>query len=507
MKILSTFQIKALDQETIHRQQISSLELMERAAHTVFVELTGLHSSRSVHFDILCGAGNNGGDGLVLARMLYEAGYGVDVYLLKQETYSSDNAANQKYLEALGIKIQFFEPRDKIVFGQDTVVIDALFGIGLSHSLDKEWSILFKSITESSATVISIDVPSGLFADRSNGKDTPVVQADITYTFQAPKMALLQPENAKYSGNVICLDIGLDQGTIDEMSSHLYYTTLADCQKIIPKTNRFAHKGTFGHVLVIGGSYGKIGAVVISSKAALRTGCGLVSVHTPSCGYSVIQTAFVEAMVLPCKDEKLLTDFPDQANGYSAIAIGPGMGTDDVTVTGFGNFLRNFQKSEEGGKSLVIDADALNILSANPSLLDYLPKNSVLTPHPKELSRLIGSWEDDFEKLNKVKDFANQYQVIVVVKGANTVIVLPNGNIHFNSTGNPGMATGGSGDVLTGVIASLIAQGFSSEQAAILGVFLHGKAGDHAARSIHPKSMIASDIIAYISSSWKEIHN
>lgn len=509
MKILSASQIRTLDQETIKRQRISSLELMERASHAVFVELTDLYSSMSVSFEILCGGGNNGGDGLAIARMLHRSGHDVRVYLLKQEKYSPDNIANQRRLMELNVEIYPLEFGAQVSLKENSVVIDALFGTGLSRPLGKEWQVLFDVVKESSATVISVDLPSGLFTDQPNDQQTPVIYADITFTFQVPKFSLLQPDNVPYFGEVKYLDIGLDQATIEEMESHLYFTTLSDCQKIVPNVNRFAHKGTFGHVLVIGGSYGKIGAVTLSSKSALRTGCGLVSVYAPSCGYSIIQTAFPEAMVLPSEDEKELLSFPDKIEHYSAVAIGPGLGTDPVTGEGFGTFLKSIHDGRAGGKGtpLVIDADALNILSAEPSLLDSLPHKSILTPHPKELSRLIGSWEDDFDKLNKVKGFADRYGIIVVVKGANTAVVLPNGEIHFNSTGNPGMATGGTGDVLTGMIASLLAQGFSAEQSAMLGVFLHGKAGDHATKSTHPKSMIASDIIASISSAWKEVYN
>lgn len=509
MKILSADQIKTLDQETIRRQGITSLALMERAAQAVVARLKTQYAVWEGRFVVLCGAGNNGGDGLAIARMLYLEGHEVAVYVLKQARYSADNLANQKRWVEKGKDVHFFSPMDRIDLLPDDMVIDALFGVGLSRPLEQEWNAFFGLISDRVAEVVSIDVPSGLFCDRPNDEGTPVMRADVTYTFQAPKLSLLQPDNALYSGEIFCLDIGLDTEAMDMMDSPFYYTTLIDCQTFVPKVNRFAHKGTFGHVLVLGGSYGKIGAVVLCSKAALRAGCGLVSVYTPACGYSVVQSAFPEAMVLPCGDERVLSGFPTDLSAYQAFAVGPGLGTASSTTQGFREFIKGLRagslQEAERKRCVVLDADALNMLSADPSLLEHIPEKTILTPHPKELSRLIGHWTNDFEKLEKVRGFAQRLQAIVIVKGANTAVVFPNGEVHFNSTGNPGMATGGAGDVLTGIIASLAAQGFTPEHAAVLGVFLHGRAGDLAADALGTRGMIAGDIVAFLQPAWKEM--
>lgn len=504
MKILSASEMKTADNQTVIKEQIESVDLMERASMALFEQLQKDFDIQDTLFSIVCGSGNNGGDGLALARIIEQNGGAVNVYLLKSQKYSKDNFINQQRLESLNIPIRFFDLDENLEISKHSVVIDALFGYGLSRGLDFEWKNIIKQINSTDNFVVSVDLPSGLLPDSVSDKNHPIVKATKTYTFQSPKLALLLPENAIYSGEFEVLDIQLDKGSIEEIQTNYFYTTLEDIRQKTINPNRFSHKGTFGYSLIIGGSYGKIGAVVLSSKAALKTGCGLVTAYVPKCGYTVLQAAFPEAMTLTDVEDNFITEFPKDIAQFSAIGIGVGMDTKPETQKAFIRFLEDISKNQKQTK-LVLDADALNILSQNKDALRFLPENTIITPHPKELERLIGSWKSDFEKLEKAMSFTKEFKLILVIKGANTCVVLPNGEFHFNATGNWGMATGGSGDVLTGIITSLLAQGYSSENATILGVFLHGLSADLQVKSIHKKSLIASDIVNGISQAWNTI--
>ncbi|WP_140936688.1 NAD(P)H-hydrate dehydratase [Sphingobacterium lumbrici] len=501
MKVLSATQMRQMDTLTLQTEGIASIDLMERASQALFAQLKKDFDLVNTPIVIFCGPGNNGGDGLALARLLHDAGYHAFIYLLTHHNYSSDNIINQKRLLNKGIPFEKIDLTSVINISASVLIIDAFFGYGTSKPLSSEWGKIIDHINSQSNTIVAIDVPSGLISDAHIGQHNPIIKADYTYTFQSPKLCLLLPENAPYTGEVIVLDIALDQLALKELDTQYYYTLLEDITGVIPKFNRFAHKGTFGHAFIAGGSFGKIGAIVLSCKAALKTGCGLVSSYIPTCGYTILQSSFPEAMTITDKDTNSLSTVPEYLLSYSSIAIGMGMGTDKKAQQSLFLLLRKLSK-QKNTTPLIVDADALNILAMHQEWLNLLPLFSILTPHPKELERLIGSWEHDLEKLQKVLTFSNTYKVITIIKGANTAVVFPNGEIHFNSTGNWGMATAGSGDVLSGMLASLLAQRFSPQDAARVGVFLHGLASDLAIRTIHPKSLIASDIIEHISSAW-----
>lgn len=501
MKILSASELKFIDEQTILIEGIQSVDLMERASWALYEQLKRDFNTKNHQFSIVCGSGNNGGDGLALARILNQNGGQVKVYLHKNHKYSKDNLINQNRLKELNIPIRFFELNQNLDLSNQSIVIDCLFGYGLSRPLDQEWRNIITQINQH--VVIAVDLPSGLIADSTTDKSYPIVKATKTYTFQTPKAALLLPENSPYSGEIEVLDIGLNQKAIEQIQTSCFYTSLSDIQEKIFTPNRFSHKGTFGHSLIIGGSYGKMGAVVLAGKSTLKTGCGLVTTFIPQCGYQIMQTAFPEAMVLTDTNSEHLINFPKDISSFSAIGIGIGMGTHPKTQIGFIEFLKQCSHKPK----LVLDADALNILAQQPNTLSLLPENTIITPHPKELERLIGSWKNDFEKLKKATELAQKLRIIVVIKGAYTAIVLPNRQIHFNPTGNWGMATAGSGDVLTGIITSLLSQGYIPENAAVIGVFLHGLAADCQIQHIHKKSLIASDIIDGISAAWKVVMN
>lgn len=495
MNILTSSQLKEADARTLAGQRLTSWQLMERAATALFESLktdVDIYTSR---FVILCGPGNNGGDGLALARMIYSSGGQASVFLLDSPSYSDDNRQNREKLGEVPLSV--IDLHSRLVFPEGCIIIDALFGYGLNRLLDPEWASLIDQVNTSGRRVFAVDMPSGLLADTPTDVYAPVVKAEMVYTFHSPKKALLLPENSSRAENFKIIPIGLEEGMPETKE---YYITAGNLKGVIKRPSRFSHKGTFGHTLIIGGSYGKTGAVILASRAALKTGCGLVTACVPRCGYNPLQTALPEVMVIPSPEEEYLGAFPHEIRHFSAIGVGTGMGTSAPTETAFLQFL------ETGNlPPLVLDADALNLLSRNPAYLAKLPENSILTPHPKELERITGTWRNDFEKLAMVQRLSSELGAIVVIKGANSAIVFPDGTIAYNSTGNYGMAKGGSGDILTGMISSLLAQGYSPKQSVLLGVFLHGLAGDLAREAHGSRGMTATDIIQAVPGAWREI--
>lgn len=492
MKILSAEQVKAADLFTIENEPISSIDLMERAAGQCVLWLRNKYPN-PIKYAIFCGHGNNGGDGLAIARQLHQLGEEVVIYLDKnRQDHSPDFAVNLKRATENGLQIENF-PKDII---PDAIVIDALFGLGLSRPIEGKIAEVIELVNKSPHEVVSIDLPSGLAADIP--LDGPVVNADFTLTFQQPKLNLLLPTYGKYTGEIHILDIGLHPNFISNVQSQHYYTNIQEAKKLYLKRSKFAHKGSFGHALIIAGSKGKMGAAVLCTKACLKSGAGLVSTHCPTEGLAILQTTVPEAMVLCNPGKEFIEPFEGLPSDYGAMAIGPGLGQADVTAA----FLKTFV-TKYADTPIVIDADALNILSNNKDLIPLLRPSSILTPHPKEFERLVGPYSSENEKLDKLRNLAVSQKLIVVLKGAHTCIALPKGELHFNSTGNPGMATAGSGDVLTGIICGLLAQGYPAENAAIFGAYLHGSAGDLAAERHGMESMIASEIIEHLGKAYQ----
>jgi len=491
MKVFTVPQIRAWDAYTIAHEPISSLQLMERASSAFVKWFCERFDDRRPIF-IVCGMGNNGGDGLVISRLLLHKGYSVQVIIVRLSVQgSADFEANLIRVSPLTSVQWVSHQRDLPDFAQNAIVIDALLGSGLSRPAQGLVAEIIQRINASPVTVVAVDIASGLFADLANAASDAIIQPDYTISFQCPKLAFVQPQLADYVGEWHVVPIGLAADYAESTPSpyHFTTTTLIHSFGIANRRKKYAHKGSFGHALLIGGSYGKIGAIVLSSKACLRSGVGLLTVQTPRCGYDILQTSLPEAMALPDWHWMVNTAVPD-IEGYSAIGIGPGLGKDPLTLSLLQTLLPKLRQPT------VFDADALNLMSEHRELLPLLPPNAILTPHPKEFQRLLGrAWKDDFEKLSLLQSFAQQYQVIVCLKGAHTAVALPDGTIYFNSTGNPGMATGGSGDVLTGIITGLLTQGIPPHQAAIFGVYQHGAAGDRAANKCTQPALIASDII------------
>ena len=492
LKILNTSEIREWDAFTIKNEPITSIALMERAC-IAFVQWFTNYFDQRKRVGVVCGTGNNGGDGLGIARLLTEMGYPVKVWVVKGNE-SEDFQINRQRLAEPSMEISK-KPDDQI-FDTCDVIIDGIFGSGLSRTPEGIYAEVIQCINNANAVTIAIDIPSGLFADQHT-KGISVL-ADYTVTFQAPKLAFLLPENADKVGKWTVVDIGLSKTFLKDSTSKNFWVEKKWVAKQLPVRKKFAHKGDFGKALLIAGSFGKMGAAVLGARAAMKSGVGLLTVHVPRCGYTIIQSTVPEAMATVDEDEKCFTSVSVE-DDFSAIRLGPGLGKDAKTVKGLEVLLNDTKVP------LVIDADGINLLAGNSNLLHLLKEDSILTPHTGELQRLIGDWNDDFQRLEKSKAFASQIKCVLVIKGANTSIVSPDGRVFFNSSGNPGMATAGSGDVLTGIIMSLRAQGVSALEAAIVGVFVHGYAGDLAAWETGQASLTASDIIDSLPSAFKQI--
>ena len=487
-KILNAKQLLEADKITIKNKNISSLELMEHASKLCFEWIHNRLQGNPLPIHVFCGIGNNGGDGLVISRMLKKYGYNINVYIVNfSKKRSNDFLTNYDRLKELGLWPKTINSEENFpVINENDMVIDAIFGIGLNRNPKGIAKKTIKHINQSNAYVLSIDMPSGLFVSKTISDKESVIKAFQTLTFETPKLAFLLPENNDFSVNTEIILIGLDKKFIKKQKSDFYTTEKQDILNKYKFRSKFSHKGNFGHSLIIGGSFGKIGAVTLASKACLKVGSGLVTAYIPKCGYNILQTSIPEIMVeVDSENEIEHFNFKTKPN---CIGIGVGMGTSYKTEKAFENFLKNNKVP------LVIDADAINLLSKNKSLLKFIPKGSILTPHPKELKRLIGKWKNDYEKLEKIKDFSLKNNLILILKGYNTAIAYKN-KIYFNQTGNPALATAGSGDVLTGLITGLLAQGYTSLNASIIAVYLHGKTADIALNNQVYETFLASDII------------
>jgi ADP-dependent NAD(P)H-hydrate dehydratase / NAD(P)H-hydrate epimerase len=503
MKLFKSDQIRQIDEITIKEEPIASIDLMEKAA----IQLLRWYIprfERSRRIFIFSGPGNNGGDGFALARLLEAERYEPHVFYVDfTEKTSEDWNKNFLRLKSEN-KVQVNNLADTDQFpsiSSGDVIIDAIFGSGLTRKVENLAAKVIKLINNTDSTTISIDVPSGLFGEDNTMNDYGnIISADYTLSFQFPKISFMFAENTDYLGEWVVLPIGLSSKAIRNTISPYVFLERGDVAPLLKKRNKFDHKGIFGHGLIFSGSFGKMGAAILSAEAALRTGAGLITCHVPSCGVSIIQSAIPEAMVEPDRNEKHLSEIGNTAI-FSAVGIGPGIGTEPESQRALYRLL------EECKKPMVIDADALNILSLNRGWFSLIPENAILTPHPMEFERLAGSTDNSYNRLKRQIEFSKEHKCIIVLKGANTSITTPEGNVYFNSTGNPGMATGGSGDVLTGIILSLLAQGYRPEDAAVTGVYIHGLAGDIASNELCQESIIASDITKSLAKAFNKIRD
>lgn len=498
MKIFSAEQTHRTDQFTIENEPIASIDLMERAATTFVRWLMDHYKSKSKVY-VFCGTGNNGGDGLAVSRILISKGWQVIPFTVKASGKKSPNCEiNLKRLQEL-VEVKNIEKEEdlSLELSSKDIVIDAMFGSGLARPVKGIYAYVIDLINNSRASVVSIDVASGLFCD-AHSEEGEIIKADHIVTFQLPKLAFFMPENSPYVGSWHVVDIGLSRAFIAKEPSDYYYLQRSYVRKLLKPREKFAHKVSFGRIMLITGSFGKMGAAVLSTKASLRAGAGLVTAHLPGCGYSIMQTAVPEAMVSVDINERYIFSVPDLSK-YSALGIGPGLDQHVETYDVLHRILDQYKKP------VVLDADALNIMAEHRELLQIIPERSILTPHPGEFKRLAGTWANDFERLEKQIAMSKEYKIFIILKGHYTSVSSPDGKVYFNSTGNAGMATGGSGDVLTGILTGLLGQGYLPGAAAVLGVYLHGLAGDMAAGMLGEESLIASDIIDYLSDAFNRL--
>lgn len=489
MKIPNIQGARNADTYTIENEPISSVDLMERAATQIYFWLVKNLKSKEVSIKIFCGMGNNGGDGLVLARLLASNDIYAQVYIVHvSESFSHDCGLNYERLKEIPEVPMYdiFSAEDFPKISDDDIVVDALFGSGLSRPLEGLAAEMVNHINDNQAVRIAIDIASGLNGDSIGGQGA-IVRADYTVSMQFPKMAFLYPENEPFVGKWEVLDIKIHPDYIENVETVNFYTNADVVRPLLHKRGKHSHKGTFGHALLIAGSTGKTGAAMLASESCLRSGVGLLTAHLPKSAMLPLQVYLPEAMISVDKSNDCFSQLPD-LQGYDAVGVGPGLGNAKETANALKHLI------QEVKVPMVLDADALNIISENKTWLSFLPARTVITPHPKEFERLFGKTDNSQQRLELQREMSQKHNIIIVLKGANTAITFPSGRCFFNSTGNPGMATAGSGDVLTGIILSLMAQHYTPEEAAVIGVYMHGRAGDKAAAQLGQEVMIASDI-------------
>ncbi len=498
LKILSREQVREADRVTMETEPIDSIDLMERAANGC-VEWFVKHYDTDRPVVVLAGVGNNGGDALVMSRRLLERGYRVSSYIVRySESFSADLQINLDRLKAVGHEVTYILEEEQFpTVTSKSVVIDGLFGSGLNRPAEGLAALCIEQINSSIADVVSIDLPSGMYCDRKTPKDSSVIAATTTLTFQVPKLSFFVAENQEFIGRWEVIDIGLDPLYLNTAPANLFYVDDIREYASLFARDSFDHKGKFGHGLIIAGKYGSMGAAVLAGRSAMRSGIGKLTMHVPHSGYAIMQQSLPEAMCTVDDYDEFVGELPD-ISAYSSIGIGPGIGTSKKTR----RLLKTLLQTAKA--PLVLDADALNLLAESKDYLKLLPKNSVLTPHVGEFERMFGKSSNSFDRLSLLKDSAMKYGVLILLKGANSALATPDGRVYINSTGNPGMATAGSGDVLTGMVTSFLAQVSDPLVATICAAYVHGLAGDLALNKTGMHGLIASDIIEQIGASMQQ---
>jgi ADP-dependent NAD(P)H-hydrate dehydratase / NAD(P)H-hydrate epimerase len=499
MKILSAEQIRETDKQTMLDEPVSSIDLMERAALACVKQLMRRFSS-SHRFLCFCGRGNNGGDGLAIARLLVDNGFLAMAYHLDDGGRLSDDCSEnakrlrEKYPSAY-VVVKDATTLQAVELSNHDVIVECLLGTGFTGSPEGLVLEAIRFINACARPVISVDVPAGLSCDSYTGGET--IHSTLTLTFQSPKLAFLLPDSAQAVPDFEVLDIGLSQAAIEKQPSRFYYITGDDIAGFLKPRSKFSHKGTYGHALLIAGSEGKSGAAIMAAEACLRSGAGLLTVHSTRDTLQALLQRLPEAMA-ECDTSATHITSAGHADRFAAAAMGPGTGTHEETAGVLKKLLHY------PAVKLVLDADALNILSENKTWLSYLPHSTILTPHPGEFARLAGKSDDGFERLNQLTTFSMKHRCITILKGAHTAVAMPDGTVFFNSSGNPALAKGGSGDVLTGIILGLLARGYNAPQSALIGVYIHGLAADLAIRKQSVESVLATDIVAKLGRAFRK---
>lgn len=505
MKIFTSAQIHELDRYTIEHEPIKSIDLMERAAKAITHAITEEWTTHTPVV-VFAGPGNNGGDALAVARLLTNEGYKVKTYLFNITNHLSDDCVlnRQRLLDGKHAKdlIEVTAKFDPPELTADMLVVDGLFGSGLNKPLAGGFASLVKYINQSPAKVVSIDVPSGLMSeDNTYNVRANIIHAYLTLTLHERKLSFLFGDAQQFIGKLKVLDIRLSPEYIQKTEAQYYVLEENDIRSRLLHRDDFAHKGNMGNALIVAGSYGMAGAAVLATRACLRSGVGKVTAITPRKNYDIMQIAVPEAVLQMDHEETAFTEAVD-TDGFDALGIGPGLGRQETTAIAMIAQIRRAQCP------IVADADALNILASHRAWMQQLPKGIIMTPHPQELDRLTGSPANaDYERLHRTCELAKSLQAYIILKGHNSALCLPNGNVFFNPTGNSGMATAGSGDVLTGIITALLARGYHQQNACMVGMYLHGLAGDLAAKELGKESLVASDIIDHLPQAFQYLED
>lgn len=496
MKIFTSAQIHELDKYTITHEPIKSIDLMERASKAITEAIMSRWTTMTPVV-VFAGPGNNGGDALAVARMLANQGYNVSVYLFNiSGKLSDDCAANRQRVHDCKRIKGFMEVTTKFdppELSADTLVVDGLFGSGINKPLAGGFAALVKYINQCPAKVVSIDMPSGLMTeDNSYNVRANIIKADLTLTLHGKKLSMFLPDCQEFLGEIQVLDIRLSREYVNKTEAAYTLLEESDIRSRLLHRDDFAHKGSMGNALLIAGSYGMSGAAILASRACLRSGVGKVTVHTPRKNYGIMQVSVPEAVLHMDHEETYFSESVD-SDDFDALGIGPGLGQQENTAIAFITQLKRAQCP------VVVDADGLNILANHRAWITQLPKGIILTPHPKEFDRLSSSPSNgSYERLHRAQEMAQSLHAYIILKGHYSALCMPNGHVVFNPTGNSGMATAGSGDVLTGIITALLARGYRRADACVVGMYMHGLAGDLAAKDLGKESLVAGDIVRYL---------
>ena len=496
MKIFTSAQIHELDKYTITHDPIKSIDLMERASKAITEAIMSRWTTMTPVV-VFAGPGNNGGDALAVARMLANQGYNVSVYLFNiSGKLSDDCAANRQRVHDCKRIKGFMEVTTKFdppELSADTLVVDGLFGSGINKPLAGGFAALVKYINQCPAKVVSIDMPSGLMTeDNSYNVRANIIKADLTLTLHGKKLSMFLADCQEFLGEIQVLDIRLSREYVNKTEAAYTLLEESDIRSRLLHRDDFAHKGSMGNALLIAGSYGMSGAAILASRACLRSGAGKVTVHTPRKNYGIMQVSVPEAVLHMDHEETYFSESVD-SDDFDALGIGPGLGQQENTAIAFITQLKRAQCP------VVVDADGLNILANHRAWITQLPKGIILTPHPKEFDRLSSSPSNgSYERLHRAQEMAQSLHAYIILKGHYSALCMPNGHVVFNPTGNSGMATAGSGDVLTGIITALLARGYRRADACVVGMYIHGLAGDLAAKDLGKESLVAGDIVRYL---------
>jgi len=491
LPLLTSSQIREADAYTIAREPIASIDLVERASKSFVAWFLNHFPDKSQAIAIYCGTGNNGGDGLAIARILHDHQYkSLDIKIARfSEKATDDFNVNLSRIEKTAIPLTEIKPVENFPDENCEVIIDALLGTGLNKPLDGDYKRLVSHINSLHKTVVAVDVPTGLFSDGEIPDGVTALNASLVITFQQPKINFLLPESAPFIKCWEAVNIGIDEKFLLSLNSPYQAVEEKDIRRMLKPRHRFTNKGTYGHTLIVAGQAETMGAALLSASACVYTGSGLTTACVPQSGLTALNSYMPEIMAIVRSGAEL----PQiKWHNFSAVGIGPGLGKDELAVAVLTDILTNYKKP------VVIDADALNILSVHRELWRSMPENSILTPHMKEFDRLFGDHQNWWQRIQTGIQRAQEHFIYILLKNDYTIIITPQGKVYFNTTSNPAMASGGMGDILTGMITSLLAQSYTPEEACIIGAYLHGKAGDELALPNRLNVVLPSQVAARI---------